>query len=203
MVATKTSFFVLFLCVVCSLLAEQEHETRRDVFQENSGPDTSLVRALAKLEKHMGVRFEIPFPANFDPDHYRKLPLASLEVSGKKVIFTRPVVNPYDEPRSVELLIGPEEPTKLGREGIDCSVDLDEQGDFQRMNIIVDWASDGTGNHQIERADHESSAVFFERARLTYQARAKNAKDSESAIRHLQALEMIAIRIQELFKKEL
>lgn len=179
------------------ILTMQQLRAEEEVVQ-----DALTVRALAKLEKRMEIEFKIPFPANFDPDAYRKQPLALIPVHGSNVCATRPVVNPYDEPRTVEWMIGPADPAKLGKEGLDCSIDLDERGDFSRLNLIVDWASDGTGNHQITRGEGESGGDFFERARLTYQFRAKKANDPASAQLFLAAFEKIASAIQSLRKEE-
>jgi hypothetical protein len=198
----KAAYLLIILCFTVSLRADEDREPERTGLQEKVKPDAKLVRALTQLEKRLNVRFDIPFPENYDIDHWRKNPLACFEVSGKKLLFTRPQVNPYDQPRTVEWIIGSEDPAKFGHNAIDCSVDLDESGEFQLFNIIEDWASDGTGNHQIERADGESSPVFFERARLTYQARAKNAKDSATVMLFLQAFEKIATTIQTLSKEE-
>ncbi|MCX6868448.1 MAG: hypothetical protein NTV46_20030 [Verrucomicrobia bacterium] len=120
-----------------------------------------------------------------------------LEIGGSKVCVSRPVVNPYDEPRTVEWMIGPADPKQLANQCIDCSIDLDEQGDFTRLNLISDWTDDG-GNHQLDRKVGESGVEFFERARLTCQAMARKAKDPAAAILFLTAFEKMAITIQAL-----
>ncbi|MES2661591.1 MAG: hypothetical protein V4689_23435 [Verrucomicrobiota bacterium] len=164
--------------------------------------DPLIVRALARLEQRMEIRFNIPFPKNFDCDTYMRRPLAVIAVDGSKVCATRPIVNPYDQPRTVEWMIGPADPELLGKEELSCYLDLDEQGEFCRTSLIADWASDGTGNHQIQRGEGESGAVFFERARLTYQARARAAKDPATATRFLTAYLKMAAVIQALRKEE-
>lgn len=163
--------------------------------------DPLTIRALAKLEKRMDIKFNIPFPANFDPDAYQKRPLAVIPIDGSKVCATRPIPNPYDEPNKVEWMIGPVDPAELARDGIDCSFDLDDRGDFTRLNLIADWASDG-GNHQLWRGEGESGPDFFERARLTYRFRAKKAKDPAQAELLLTAFERMARTIQALRKEE-
>lgn len=150
----------------------------------------------------MGIKFNIPFPANFDTDAYRKRPLALISINGSKVCATRPIVNPYDEPRTVEWMLGPSKTAKLPAEGVDCSFDLDERGGFSRFNLIVDWASDGTGNHQISRRAGEAGPEFSERAFLTYRIRAKNAKDPAQAQLFLAAFEKMAGTIHALRSEE-
>ena len=163
--------------------------------------DPLTIRALARLEKQMDIRFNIPFPTDLDIDVYLKRPLALIPINGAKVCATRPILNPYDEPHKVEWMIGPADPAKLVEEGIDCSLDLDERGDFFRLNLIADWASDG-GNHQLWRGEGESGPEFFERARLTYQFRAKNALDPKQAELFLTIFEKIARTIHALRKEE-
>lgn len=169
--------------------------------EEKVVQDPFTIRALARLEKHMDIKFNIPFPANFDPDAYQKRPLAMIPIDGSKVCATRPILNPYDEPHKVEWMIGPADPAELANEGIDCSFDLDERGDFFRLNLIADWASDG-GNHQLWRGEAESGADFFERARLTYRFRAKKAKDPARAQLILTMFEKMARTIHALRKEE-
>ena len=113
----------------------------------------------------------------------------------------RPILNPYDEPRKVEWMIGPADPAELAKEGIDCSFDLDDRGEFSQLNLIADWASDG-GNHQLWRGEGETGADFFERARLTYRFRAKKAKDPAQAEFFLAVYEKMATTIQALRKEE-
>ncbi len=175
-----------------------EEERRREVpgAEERVGPDARLVKALGKLEEKLGIRFTIPFPKNYDPDAYKKQPLAVLEVDGDKVCITRPVVNPYDEPRTVEWMIGPEDPEMLSKADVDCWVSFDERGEFSRVILIADWADDGTGNHQIERANDESGRDFFERARLTLRDRAGKAEDAAMARVYVEAFEKVARAVQ-------
>jgi hypothetical protein len=168
---------------------------------QNEKPDPLTVRALARIEKQMGIEFRIPFPANFDPDAYMKRPLALVPIHDTKVCATRPIINPHDEPMKVEWMMGPADITKLGQDGIDCSIDLDEQGEFTRLNLIADWASDG-GNHQIHRGGNESGKEFFERARLTYRFRAAKAKNPALAQLLLAGFEKMAVTIQTLRKEE-
>jgi hypothetical protein len=170
--------------------------------EENMPPDPLIVRALGRLEERLGIRFIIPFPDDFDVDAHKKLPLAVLEVDGSKVCLTRPIVNPFDEPRTVEWMMGPADPKKLGHQSIDCAFILDEQGDFSRLNLIADWASDDTGNHQLDRGEDESGRDFFERARLSYRDRVGKAKDPASARLYLTAFEKVALAIQTLRKEE-
>ncbi len=180
----------------------KEDAAREPVRAEKEAQDPLTVRALARLEQRMEIRFDIPFPANFDTDAYRKRPLAVISIDGSKVCVTRPIVNPYDEPRSVEFMIGPADLARLANEGVDCSIDLDERGEFSRLNLLVDWASDGKSTHLLERGEDESGAVFFERARLTYRFRAKKAKDPAQAELFLAAYEKMATTIQALRKEE-
>ncbi|MES2924958.1 MAG: hypothetical protein V4819_25610 [Verrucomicrobiota bacterium] len=163
--------------------------------------DPLTIRALDRLEKQMDIKFNIPFPADFDPDAYQKRPLALIPIGDSKVCATRPILNPYDEPHKVEWMIGPANPTELAKEGIECSFDLDERGDFFRLNLIADWASDG-GTHQLWRSEGESGPDFFERARLTYQFRAKKAKEPAQAELFLTTFEKMAVTIQALRKEE-
>jgi hypothetical protein len=170
--------------------------------EEENVPDPATVRALDRLEKRMEIRFDIPFPANYDIDVYRKRPIALISLDAGKVCATRPIVNPYDEPRTVEWMIGPADPAQLPTTNLECAFDLDEQGEFCRVNLIADWAADETGNHQIERGETESGSIFFERARLTYQMRAKKAKDPATAMLFLSAFEKMATVMQSLSKDE-
>lgn len=168
---------------------------------QNDKPNPLTIRALARIEKQMGIEFSIPFPANFDPDAYMKRPLALIPVHDTKVCATRPIINPYDEPMKVEWMMGPADITKLGQDGVECSIDLDEQGEFTRLNLIADWASDG-GNHQIHRGGNETGREFFERARLTYRFRAAKAENPALAQLLLAAFEKMAVTIQALRKEE-
>ncbi|MEO5713772.1 MAG: hypothetical protein ABIT37_09825 [Luteolibacter sp.] len=163
--------------------------------------DPLIVRALGRLEERLGIRFDIPFPADFDCDAYAKRPLALWAEDGTKICVTRPIVNPFDEPRTVEWMMGPEDPKKLGNGSINCAFDLDERGEFSRLNLQADWASVG-GNHQLDRGDDESSRDFFERARLTYRDRASKAKNPQSAQLYLAAFEKLAVAIQTLRSEE-
>jgi hypothetical protein len=74
--------------------------------------DPLTVRALGKLEKRLEIEFNLPFPADFDTDAWRKRPMARMPVNGQKILTTRPVVNPYDEPPKVEWTVGPADPAK-------------------------------------------------------------------------------------------
>jgi len=165
-------------------------------------PDPITVRALARLEAKMEIKFDIPFPADLDIDDYAKRPLALIVINGSKVCATRPIVNPFDQPHTVEWTISPADVALLPNEGLDCAFDLDDRGEFSRLNIIADWSTDGKSNHQLERAEGESGADFFERARLTYQFRAKKAANSTQAELFLTAFEKIATTIQVLRKEE-
>lgn len=191
-------FLPAFLLLVSlgSLGAEDEVPRKQSAAEEKVAPDARLVKALGKLEEKLGIRFTIPFPKNYDPDAYKKQPLAVLTVDGGKVCITRPVVNPYDEPRTVEWMMGPEDPEKLAAADVDCAVDLDENGEFSRVRVIADWGGDGTGNHQIQRGEGESGRDFFERARLTYRDRAGKAKDPAMARVYVEALEKVAVAVQ-------
>ena len=167
---------VLFALILpMNLSADKERV--RDVATDKSEPkeqqDPLTIRALTHLEKRLDIKFNIPFPTNHGIDVYRKRPRALWEIGGSKVSVTRPIVNPYDEPRAVEWMIGPADTMKIPfADNVDCSIDLDDHGDFARLNLIVEWTLKGD-KHQLERGESESSAEFFERARLTYQAMAK------------------------------
>jgi len=100
------------------------------------------------------------------------------------------VLNPFDEPRTVEWMMGPEDPEKLGSAAIDCAFALDEHGELERVRLIVDWAAD-RANQQLERGENESGKDFFERSRLTYRDRAGKAEDPVMARRYLEAWEMV------------
>jgi hypothetical protein len=194
---------IFALILPLNLLAKDEDAERDPPSeQQDIAPDPLTVRALGRLENKMEIQFKIPFPAQFDIDAYQKRPIALIPIDGSKVCATRPIVNPYDEPRKVEWMIGPEDPAQLLEHGFDCSVDLDERGEFSATNLLADWATDGTGNHQIWRGETESGADFFERARLTYQSRAEKAKDPAIAKLLLSAFEKIAITVQALRKEE-
>jgi hypothetical protein len=198
----KTHFAIIALMLPLSLRADDDVEREPPSEQRDIVPDPLTVRALGRLEKKMDVQFKIPFPAQFDIDAYQKRPIALISINGSKVCATRPIVNPYDEPRKVEWMIGPEDPKKLLDQGFDCSFDLDERGEFSATNLIADWATDGTGTHQIWRGEAESGPDFFERARLTYQSRAAKAKDPAMAGLLLAAFEKIATTVQALRKQE-
>jgi hypothetical protein len=195
-------FSALLLSIACPHANEQPTSAISET-KEDSGPDPAFVRALTKLEAHIGVRFNVSFPKNYDIDTYRKVPLALIELSVKKWLFTRPIVNPFDEPRSIEWMIGPEDPDKFTGNDVDCSITLGQRGEFERVKILSEWAKDHKGSCFLDCGDGESGTVFFERAHLTYQARAKEAKDSVAALKELEAFEKIATRIQELVKKEM
>ena len=170
--------------------------------QDDLVPDPLTVRALGQLEKKIDCQFKIPFPAHFDIDAYRKRPIALIPINGAKVCVTRPIINPYDEPHTVEWMIGPGNPEKLLDQGFDCSFELDGHGEFSGVNLIVDWASDGKSTHQLLRDETESGPDFFERARLTYRSRAAKAKDPAMAGLLLAAFEKISTTIQALRKEE-
>jgi len=198
-------FLLVLLVLNLPLNLCAEKEAVRNVPTKNDDPggkqDPLTIRALSRLEKRLNIKFNIPFPDNFDPDAYLKRPIALWEVGISKVCVTKPIVNPYDEPRTVEWMVGPTDPKQLAREGFECAIDLDDHGDFTRLNVLAGWASDG-GCHYLDRDDSESDAVFFERARLTFQARAQKAKDPVAAILYLTAFEKMASTIQTLRKEE-
>lgn len=200
----KLLLTLLVLIAPMILRAEEDvvREPVRDRVKKQFVQDPLTTRALARLEKQMDIKFNIPFPVNLDIDFYRKRPLALVSVAGSKVLVTQPIVNPYDEPRSVEFMIGPADSSQLSGEGVDCSFDLDERGEFTRLNLLVDWASDGKSTHLLDRGEGESGAEFFERARLTYQFRAKKAPDPKQAELYLTAFEKIARTIHALRKEE-
>jgi hypothetical protein len=198
----KILLAVFVLILPLKLLAKDEVERDPPSGQQNLVPDPLTVSALGRLEKKMEIRFKIPFPAQFDIDAYQKRPIALISINGSKVCATIPTVNPFDEPHQVEWMIGPEDPAKLLEQGFDCSFDLDERGEFSATNLLADWATDGTGNHQIWRGDTESGPDFFERARLTYQSRATKAKDPATAELLLAGFEKIATTLQALRKEE-
>ena len=200
----KFSLLLFTLILPMNLLAEKE--TIRDVATDKSDPkepqDPLTIRALTHLEKRLNIKFNIPFPTTFDIDAYMKRPLALWEIGGAKVSVTQPIVNPYDEPRTVEWMIGPADTKKLpSSENVEGKIDLDDNGDFTRLNLLADWTSKGD-KHQLDRDESESNAEFFERARLTYQAMAKKAKDPVAAILYLAAFEKMATTIQSLWKEE-
>lgn len=191
---------VLALSLAMHLHAEDDvvRKPKELTAEENVVQDPLIVRALAGLEQRLDIRFNLPFPVDFDVDAHKKLPLAVMTVDGKKVCLTRPIVNPFDEPRTVEWMMGPADPAKLGSESIDCAFDLDERGEFSRLNLQADWATSDGANHQLERGENESSRDFFERARLTYQDRAGKAKDPAEARLYLAAYEKVALAVQAL-----
>ncbi len=170
--------------------------------EEKIVQDPLIVRALLNLEKRMGIQFNIPFPKNFDCDAYRKRSIALIVINGSKVYATRPVVNPYDQPRTVEWAVGPADSEQFAKESFDCFFDFYELGEFSRLNILTDWASDGTGNHQIDRGEGETDAIFFEHARLTYQLRTQKADNPATAAIYLSAYEKMAKAVQALRKEE-
>ena len=199
-------FLLILLVPILPLNLHAEKETVRDVATKKSESeekhDPLTVRALARLEKRLNIKFNIPFPATFDIDVYMKRPLALLEIGGSKVGVTRPIVNPYDEPRTVEWMIGPADPKQLPfADNLECRIDLDDHGDFTCLNLLAKWTHAGE-EHQLIRDDSESSAVFFQRARLTFQAMAKKAKDPVAAILYLTEFEKLASTIQTLRKEE-
>ena len=199
----KSLITLLVLITPMILRADDEvsHEPVRDRVEKKMVQDPLTIRALARLEIQMDIKFNIPFPGDFDTDDYQKRPLAVIVIAGKKLLFSQPIVNPYDEPHKVEWMMGPADRKELANDGIDCSFDLDERGEFSQLNLIADWASDG-GNHQLWRGESESGAEFFERARLTYQFRAKKAKDPAQAELFLAAFEKLARTIHALRKEE-
>lgn len=190
--------FLVLLALNLPMDSRAEADRVKPDTMEKVEHDPLTVRALARLEERMGIRFNIPFPANFDVDAHKKQSLAVMTVNGSKLCITRPMVNPFDEPRTVEWMMGPADIAKLGQEEIDCAFDMDKEGDFSRLNLIADWASDGKGNHQLDRRDDESGRDFFERARLTYRDRAGKAKDPVAAQLYLAAFEKLATTIQAL-----
>lgn len=200
-------FVLLLLALILPLNLRAAKETARNIPTDKSEPkelqDPLTVRALTRLEERLNIKFNIPFPATFDIDVYMKQPLALWEIGGSKVSVTRPIINPYDEPRTVEWMIGPADPKKLPfADSVHVRIDLDDHGDFTRLNLIADWTSNKGDEHLLDRGESESSAEFFERARLTYQSMAKKAKDPVAAILYLTALEKMASTIQTLHKVE-
>jgi len=198
---------LLLLALILPMDLRAEKETVRDVPTDKSKQretqDPLTIRALTRLEKRLNIKFNIPFPATFDIDAYMKRPIALWEIGGSKVSVTRPIVNPYDEPRTVEWMIGPADPKKLPfADNVQARIDLDDHGNFTRLNLIADWTSNKGDEHQLDRDENESGAEFFERARLTYQSMAKKAKDPVAAILYLVAFEKMASAIQTLRKEE-
>ncbi len=193
----------LVLLNISSILCAED-EARRDPLENGKKvkfvQDPLIIRALGGLAKRMDIQFNIPFPVNFDVDTYMKRPMAIITVGNSKVYATRPIVNPYDQPQTVEWMMGPPDSERFSRGHIFCQFDLDNQGDFERLNLMADWSSDG-GNHQVERADGESVTIFLERAHLTYQDRAKKDKDPAAAQLYLEAFEKLATAIQKLRKE--
>jgi hypothetical protein len=201
-VKTLLALLVLSLPMIVRAKDDVARDPVREKKEEKVAQDPLTIRALARLEQRMDIKFNIPFPANFDTDAYRKRPLAVILIDGSKLLVSRPIVNPYDEPRTVEFMIGPADPARLPNEGVDCSFDLDERGEFSRLNLLVDWAADGKSTHLLDRGEGESGADFFERARLTYRFRAKKAKDPAQAALFLTAFEKMARAIHALRKEE-
>ena len=199
---------ILFALLVLSLTTNvrAKEDVTRDPVSERKGEkivqDPITVRALARLEQRLDVKFNIPFPVDFDIDVYRKRSLAAIMIDGSKLLVTQPIVNPYDEPNSVEFMIGPADPARLPNEGVDCSFDLDERGEFSRLNLLVDWAADDKSTHLLDRGDGESGPDFFERARLTYRFRAKKAPNPAQAELILTAFEKMARIIHDLRQEQ-
>lgn len=193
----------LVLSLLTDLCAEDEivRHPKAAGAEEKVVQDPLIVRSLGRLEERLGIRFNIPFPKEFDCDAYKKQPLALMTVDRSKVCITRPIVNPFDEPRTVEWMMGPEDPKKLGNEFIESAFDLDERGEFSRVNLQADWTSVG-GNHLLDRGDDESGRDFFERARLTYRDRAGKAQDPARAKLFLTVFEKMARTIQALRQEE-
>jgi hypothetical protein len=160
--------------------------------------DPLMVKALTGLEKHLEARFEIPFPANFDPASYLKPPLAVIPVEDGKVCANRPILNPYDEPLLVEWMIGPADPLMLGKNELSCRLDFNLRSDFEGIGLVVDWASDETGNHSLERREGESGHDFFRRGVETYRFRSRKAQKPVQAELFLKAFGKISLAIRAL-----
>lgn len=172
------------------------------VMADDAPHDPLMVKALAKLETRLNVKFVIPFPADLDVDAYMKQPMALLPVEGGKVCATHPILNPFDEPLLLEWMIGPADPAALGRDGLSCRLDFDPQGEIVRTGLIADWAADGNGNHQLERRDHETGPEFFRRALETYRLRSQKAKDPAQADLFLKAFGKISLALHSLRQDE-
>lgn len=196
--AQSLAIFLFTVPVACS--AENEKDRPLPQQEETMVQDPLTIRALTRLEEKMGIQFNIPFPDNFDIDGYRKRPLATIDVNGKKFLATRPIINPYDEPRTVEWMVAPADASRLPADGFDCSIDLDERGEFTRVNLLANWAGE-SADHLLDRAEGESGPAFFERARITYRLRAAKAKDPALAELLLSGFVKLATTIQALRKE--
>lgn len=166
--------------------------------EESEPRDPKLVKALEGLEKHLGVEFKTPFPENYDVDVYMKRPIAIVTLQGSKIAMTRPIVNPYDEPRTVEWMFGPADMAKFAHGSIDCRLYFSEDGQISGMNLLADWAADATGNHQVDGKEGESETEFIGRAIPVYLERAKKAEDAKAAEHAVEAMRTISIAIRNL-----
>jgi hypothetical protein len=172
--------------------------------QERSVDEKLVMASLVKLPARMKIKFNIPFPKDWDIDVHRKQPIGIMEVDGGKVCVTQPRMQPYDGTGTVEWMIGPEDPKRLTEENLDCMLDFDDTGEFLSIVLMSDgedWPADGA-NHQLSRGEDETGPAFFERAMLTYRLRSKKAKEPVFAARAIATTEMIAMVVQQLRKGE-
>ncbi len=166
--------------------------------------DQVTQRSLARLEEKLGVKFNQPFPAQFDIDVYRRQPIALLPATGGKIAVTRPVINPYDRTGSIEWMTGPEKIAELGKISLDAFVHMDEGGEFLQISLVASpdgWtAEDGTP--LIWRHDGETGREFTDRALLTYRLRAKKAADQAQALLLFSGFEKTLLAIHQCRKDE-
>ena len=192
-----------FLALLATLTApaadqQQDDPSPPPTTGENEPRDPKLVKALEQLEKHLGVEFKTPFPENFDVDGYMKRPIAIVTLQGSKIAMTRPIVNPFDEPRTVEWMFGPADMAKFAHGSVDCRLYFNEDGQITGMNLLADWAADATGNHQIEGREGESETEFIDRAIAIYLERAKKAGEPKAAEQFVEAMRTISIAVRNL-----
>ncbi|MEK7951437.1 hypothetical protein [Luteolibacter soli] len=197
----KTGALALALALILGLLLLPAHAAE----PERSAEEKFIIASLEKLPARMKLKFDIPFPKDWDTDEHSKQPIAIMEIDGAKVCITQPKMQPYDGHGTIEWMIGPEDPKRLIQENVQCFLHLDDSGEFFQIGLLVSndpWTAEDRVDHQLRRRDDETGPAFFERALLTYRLRAKKAKDPVFAARVLTTVEKISTIVQQLRKEE-
>jgi hypothetical protein len=184
--------FVMLSAVMCVTMLSAAVEKK-----EHSTEEKLIVAALDRLPERLAVKFDIPFP-EADIDHWKKQPIALMEVDGGKVAVTQPKMQPYDGSGTIEWMMMPSDSIKPEK-AVDCALHLDEAGDFLQIGILCSddpWSAEDRVNHQISRRDEETGGAFLERAMQTYRLRSNKAKDTVHAARCVALVEKISRAVQ-------
>lgn len=173
---------------------------------EKAPMDKFTVRALERLDKKLGTTFDIPFPKEqLDIDVHLTQPIGILDVNGKKVRITRPVLNPYDGSHTVEWNVGPDNPARFVEELVYCHLSLDKDSNVVQISILApdSWTTEKGGSNSVPEVEGEPPAAYFPRAMASFRIRAKKAKDPAQAELALSAIVKVVTSLQSQRNEEL